>query len=105
MSLPRDKGLPGLGEQGCPPPFLPAGHPVPLPSALLGRPSGPVLDVPSFGPTAAGRANAVIGPGPVSGISLASSGPGLPEGGCGFVPCADRPSPELKVSWGQAHTQ
>lgn len=86
-------------------PFLLTSHPVPLASVLLGRPPGPILDVPSIGPAATGKANPVIGPGPTSGISLASSGHWLPAGGYGLVPCADRPSPELKVPWGQAHTQ
>lgn len=90
MSLPWDKGLPGLGEQGCPPPFLPTGHPVPLPPALLGRPSGPVLDVPSFGPTAASRANAVIGPGPVSGV-WRRLGPGCLKVDAGLYPVLTGP--------------
>lgn len=80
-------------------------HSAPLPSAPLGRLSGPIWDVPGIGPSATGRTNPVIGPGPVSGISLAPPGYRLPAGGCWLVPCADRPSPGLKVPRGQAHAQ
>lgn len=85
-------------------PFLSANYHCPLPSALFSSLAGPILDVPSIGPAAAGRANPVIRPGPVPGTPLALPEHQVPAGGCRLVLCAGRPFPELKVTWGQAHT-
>lgn len=102
-SLPWKQGLSESGTQGCPL-ALPAQKPHRLlPSALLGAQQGRSWVCLAL------ATQLPVGPTLSSGLALCLAhlwhclGNWLPADGCKVMPCAGRPSPELKVGWGQAH--